>query len=59
MQIGAGLIRFADISDLARNDHVFEPSGEHAAYSEIYDVYQDLHKRLAPVYKRLNRPGPA
>jgi xylulokinase len=54
--VGAEMIRFADISDLARNDHVFEPTGEHTTYNDIFDIYQDLHKRLAPVYKRLNRP---
>ncbi|GIE95521.1 xylulokinase [Paractinoplanes rishiriensis] len=54
--VGAGLIDFADLPGLARNDHVFEPDpARRATYDEIYGVYQDLHKRLAPVYRRLNR----
>jgi xylulokinase len=53
--VGAGLISFTDIPTLMRNDHIFEPTADHATYNEIYDIYQDLHKRLAPVYKRLNR----
>ena len=32
-----------------RNDQVFEPAADvHARYDEIFDVYRDLHKRLAP-----------
>jgi xylulokinase len=53
--VGAGLISFDDIPALTRNDHVFTPGPDHTRYLEIYDIYQDLHKRLAPVYRRLNR----
>ena len=50
------MISFADIPALMRNDHVFEPTADHrATYDEMFDVYQDLHKRLAPVYRRLHR----
>lgn len=53
--VGTGMITYADIPGLMRNDHVFEPSARvHEAYDEIFAVYQDLHKRLAPIYKRLN-----
>ncbi|MFC7484071.1 FGGY-family carbohydrate kinase [Luedemannella flava] len=53
--VGAGLISFADIPGLMRNDHVFTPTAAHrATYDEIFGVYQDLHKRLAPIYRRLN-----
>ena len=52
----AGLVSFAEIPALMRNDCVFEPDESHrATYDELFDVYQDLHKALAPVYKRLNR----
>ncbi|GAA4959438.1 FGGY-family carbohydrate kinase [Actinoplanes utahensis] len=54
--VGTGMISFTDIPALARNDHVYTPGPEHSRYLEIYDIYQDLHKRLAPVYRRLNRP---
>ncbi|PZG01084.1 xylulokinase [Micromonospora deserti] len=54
--VGTGVISFAEIPDLMRNDHVFEPTAANRArYQEAFDVYQDLHKRLAPIYKRLNR----
>jgi xylulokinase len=54
--VGAGMISFADIPALMRNDQVFEPTaGNRATYDEAFGVYQDLHKRLAPVYRRLNR----
>jgi xylulokinase len=54
--VGAGMITFGEIPDLIRNDQVFEPTAEvRATYDEMFDVYQDLHKRLAAVYKRLNR----
>ncbi|GAA4732309.1 xylulokinase [Phytohabitans rumicis] len=54
--VGAGMISYADIPGLMRNDHVFEPgTAAHATYDEIFAVYQDLHKRLAPIYRRLNR----
>ena len=53
--VGAGLVTFADIPDLARNDHVFEPTADHEIYNEVFHIYQVLHKRLAPVYKHLNR----
>jgi xylulokinase len=53
--VGAGMIGFADIPDLARNDHVFEPGADRATYDEIYETYIRLHKQLAPIYKRLHR----
>jgi xylulokinase len=54
--VGAGLVSFADIPALMRNDRVFTPTQAHrATYDEIFDVYQELHKRLAPIYHRLNR----
>ncbi|MEV6306372.1 FGGY-family carbohydrate kinase [Actinoplanes sp. NPDC051861] len=53
--VGAGMITFDDIPGFARNDHVYRPGADRSRYDEIYDIYQDLHKRLAPVYKRLHR----
>jgi len=53
--VGAGMIGFDEIPGLARNDEVFEPTADHAVYNEIFDVYRELHDRLAPVYKRLNQ----
>ena len=54
--VGTGMLSFADIPALMRNDHVFEPDPTHrATFDEIFDIYRDLHQRLAPVYGRLNR----
>ena len=52
--VGAGMITFSDISDLARNDESFVPGSDHARYNDIFDIYTRLHKQLAPLYKRLN-----
>ena len=54
--VGAGLITFPDIPALARNDEVFTPGTNRAAYDEIFETYKLLHRQLAPVYKRLNKP---
>ncbi len=53
--VGAGMITFADIPALCRNDRVFEPTADRAVYDGAYAVYRDLHHRLAPVYRRLRR----
>ncbi len=56
--VGAGMITFAEIPARMRQDHAFEPDeANRAAYDEIFDVYKDLHQRLSPIYKRLNRRG--
>lgn len=53
--VGAGLVTFAEIPALMRQDHVFEPlAANRAVYDEKFDVYKDLHKSLSPIYKRLN-----
>jgi xylulokinase len=54
--VGTGMVSFAEIPGLMRNDHVFTPDpAVHARYDEVFGVYKELHKRLAPVYRRLNR----
>ncbi|MGC5031259.1 xylulokinase [Micromonospora sp. DT229] len=55
--VGTDRLGFGDIPDLMRTDRVFTPIPQHrATYDEIFAVYRDLHKRLAPVYRRLHRP---
>jgi xylulokinase len=57
--VGAGLISFADIPALMRHDRVFVPTPAHrATYDEVFEIYQDLHKRLGPVYHKLNARRP-
>ncbi|MBB2940908.1 xylulokinase [Actinoplanes lutulentus] len=53
--VGAGLIDFSDISELAQNNEVFSPGSDQARYDEIFAIYTRLHKQLAPVYKSLNK----
>jgi xylulokinase len=54
--VGAGMLSFADIPALMRGDLVLEPTAAHRkTYDEVFGIYQDLHERLAPVYRRLNR----
>ncbi len=54
--VGTGMISFAEIPGLMRNDHVFTPTPAHReTYDELFEVYQQLHKRLSPIYQRLNR----
>jgi xylulokinase len=53
--VGAGMLSFADIPGLMRSDQVFEPAAAvRATYDERFHIYRTLHKRLAPVYRRLN-----
>jgi xylulokinase len=55
--VGTGLVSFADIPALMRTDRIYSPDPAHrATYDEIFDVYRDLHRRLAPIYRRLNAP---
>jgi xylulokinase len=57
--VGTGMISFAEISDLRRDDRVFQPSTSNAAtYDRLFDIYTDLHKHVAPVYERLNARTP-
>ncbi|GAB3839120.1 hypothetical protein GCM10029963_05990 [Micromonospora andamanensis] len=47
--VGTGQLTFADIPGLMRTDRIFVPTPAHrATYDEIFDVYRQLHKRLAP-----------
>ncbi|MDG4765717.1 FGGY-family carbohydrate kinase [Solwaraspora sp. WMMD406] len=54
--VGTGAISFADVPALIRHADVYSPTAAHRArYDEIFDIYRDLHRRLAPVYRRLHR----
>jgi xylulokinase len=54
--VGVGMVSFAEIPGLMRNGQAFEPAaGARETYDELFEIYQDLHKRLAPLYRRLNR----
>ena len=53
--VGAKMIAFDDIPGMHRETAVFEPVASHKrVYDELFEVYQDLYKHLAPIYRRLN-----
>ncbi|MFV2020202.1 xylulokinase [Micromonospora sp. LOL_023] len=53
--VGTGMLTFGQIPGLLRADRVFTPTPAHRVrYDEAFDIYCDLHRRLAPVYRRLN-----
>ena len=52
--VGIGELSFDDIPSLIRHDTPFEPNPQlRELYDAKFDTFVDLHKRLAPVYKRL------
>ena len=55
--VGIGALSFDDVPKLMRWRRVYEPRGEtRALYDERYAAFKELHKRLAPLYRRLNPP---
>lgn len=53
--VGTGMLTFGQIPGLLRADRIFTPTPTHRVrYDEAFDIYCDLHRRLAPVYRRLN-----
>lgn len=54
--VGTGEVAFTDLPDLVTVERTFEPDPAHrSVYDEGFATFLDLHKRLAPVYKRLAR----
>lgn len=54
--VGLGMVTFAELPGLLRHDRGFVPSpSAQTRYDEVFGVYRDLHRRLTPVYRRLNR----
>jgi xylulokinase len=55
---GLGEIAFGDVPRLVEFDGVFEPS---AATREVYDAryltFLEIHKRMRPLFRRINREG--
>ncbi len=53
--VGLGLLRFDDVPERVAIERVFEPNrANRTLYDERFGVFTELHKRLAPLYKRLN-----
>lgn len=52
--VGLGLVSFADLPALMRTDRTYPPSAAAGAtYDEVFEVYRQLHRRLAPIYRQL------
>ncbi|PYE86580.1 xylulokinase [Phyllobacterium leguminum] len=52
---GLGLIRIEDAANLVTIDKVYEPAAAQCAlYDERFAIFTEFHRRLAPLYKRLN-----
>ena len=57
---GLGEIAFADVPGLVQVQRVYEPqAGPAAVYDESYATFLELHRRLKPLYRRLNPDAPA
>jgi xylulokinase len=54
--VGLGEIAFADVPDLVELQHVFLPRPEHrAVYDERYQTFLEIHKRMRPLFRRINK----
>ncbi len=53
--VGLGLLRFEDVPALVAIERTYEPNrANRHLYDERFGVFTELHRRLAPIYKRLN-----
>ena len=56
---GLGEIGFADVPELVELERVFEPQAvNRAVYDERYQTFLEIHKRMRPLYRRVNRDSP-
>ena len=54
--VGIGALGFQDVSQRVRTKQVYRPQECHrAVYDAAFDAYCDCYRRLAPVYRRVNR----
>ena len=53
---GLGEIAFSDVPALVELEHVFVPREEHrAVYDERYQTFLEIHKRMRPLFRRINK----
>ena len=53
--VGRGLMRFEDVPDRIAIGRTYEPRrANRQLYDDLFGTFTELHKRLAPVYRRLN-----
>jgi xylulokinase len=56
--VGIGELNYSDIPNLSLTRQTYPPRPEtRALYNELFERFQLAYKRLAPLYKRLNRRG--
>ena len=54
--VGLGEIAFSDVPGLVEFEHVFTPRAEHrAVYDERYQTFLEIHKRMRPLFRRINK----
>jgi xylulokinase len=55
--VGLGAIRFEDVPGLMRWRRTYTPDpGRRGLYDERFGCFKEAHRRLAPLYRRLNAP---
>jgi xylulokinase len=55
---GLGEIAFSDVPRLVEFDGEFEPgAAARQVYDERYRTFVEIHKRMRPVYRRINLRG--
>jgi xylulokinase len=55
--VGIGALGFDDVPALMRWRRVYEPQREtRALYDDRFATFKEVHRRLAPLYRRLNPP---
>lgn len=53
--VGLGLLRFEDVPGLVEVERRYEPDrANRQLYDDLFGTFTELHKRLAPLYRRLN-----
>ena len=53
--VGIGALRFDDLPALQRTHRLYEPSRVHRSlYDDCFATFKEVHRRLAPLYGRLN-----
>ena len=58
--VGLGELTFADVARLVEVERVYEPqAANRSVYDERFAAFLEIHKRMRPFYRRLNRDGAA
>ena len=58
--IGQGRVGWVDVPALARVHRTFEPNPAHRAlYDDRFAAFTEIHRRMAPLYRRLNQSARA